>query len=114
VGPVEVTAGMDVGRLRLEYSTLILNGGIDKRSLAQGPEAIDAELARYFAVAWRQGRCTPRVDHSAPPDVSWSNAQYFARRFLEYCRAEPTQPEGDRPWTSFLAQRLGSFYGSAG
>ncbi|MBP8972296.1 MAG: hypothetical protein KBH93_00360 [Anaerolineae bacterium] len=114
VGPVEVTAGMDVRCLRAEYPTLILNGGIDKRAMARGPEAIDAELARYFAVAWEQGRCTPRVDHSAPPDVSWSNAQHFARRYLEYCRAVPTLPAGERPWTGFLVQRLGSFYGSAG
>jgi hypothetical protein len=114
VGPVEVTAGMDVRSLRVEHPLLVLNGGIDKRALSQGPKAIDAELMRYFSVAWDMGRCTPRVDHSAPPDVSWSNAQYFARRILEHSHSEPAPPEAERPWTDFLVERLGSFYGSAG
>jgi hypothetical protein len=111
IGPVEVNAGLDVSQLRSDFPTLILNGGIDKRVLTQSPAAIDAELARYFAVAWETGRCTPRIDHAAPPDISWSNAQHFARRYLDHCKARPVQIEQWRPWSSFLAERLGSFYG---
>jgi hypothetical protein len=111
VGPIEVNAGMNVAQLRSDFHALILNGGIDKRALARGPAAIEAELARYFAVAWRAGRCTPRLDHGAPPDVSWSNAMYFARRYLEYCRAQPARIDTPRPWSGFLADRMGSFYG---
>ena len=111
IGPVEVNAGLDVSQLRSNFPTLILNGGIDKRVLTQSPAAIDIELARYFAIAWERGRCTPRIDHAAPPDISWSNAQHFARRYLDYCKAQPMQIGSPRPWSSFLVERLGSFDG---
>lgn len=109
--PLEVSAGMDVANLRTEFPNLILNGGIDKRALTHGPEAIDEELSRYFFVAWHLGRCLPRLDHGAPPDISWLNAQYFAQRYLEHCKAVPVQVNEPRPWNNFLTERLGSFYG---
>ena len=52
-------------------------GGIDKRALAQGPEAIDAELERVRP-AVEAGRYIPDLDHSVPDDVSWENFCYFA------------------------------------
>lgn len=113
VVPLEVSAGMDVAQLRSDFPTLILNGGIDKRALTKEPAAIEAELARYFGVAWQAGRCTPRIDHGAPPDISWSNAKYFAQRYLECCRAQPIRIDEPRPWSGFLADRMGSFYGDS-
>lgn len=110
--PVEVSAGMDIARLRLDFPSLILNGGIDKKALTHGLEVIEAELSRYFSVAWQLGKCVPRLDHSAPPDISWSNAQYFAKRYIEYCKTEPVLIKEPRPWTAFLTERLGSFYGN--
>ena len=85
--PCEVNAGMDVAKLRSAFPMLCLNGGIDKRALADGPRAIKAELERCFTVAWNQGRYTPALDHSAPPDISWANVQYYARRFCHWCVA---------------------------
>jgi hypothetical protein len=93
--PIQVNANMDIEALRREYPTLNLNGGIDKRALAKGPEAIDAELTRWFSVAWKTGRCLPRIDHGAPPDISWSNVRYFARQYLDLCNKKP----GDVPAT---------------
>ncbi len=85
VHPCEVNAGMDVGALREAFPTLNLNGGIDKRALARGREAIDAELERCFRVAWAQGRYTPSLDHGAPPDIPWDNVRYYADRYREHC-----------------------------
>ncbi len=109
--PIEVSAGMDVAILRLDFPALILNGGIDKRALKGGPKAIELELSRYFSVAWSSGRCVPRLDHGAPPDISWENAQYFAQRYLDYCKSETALINQSRPWMPFLRERLGSFYG---
>ena len=81
--PMEVNAGMDVARLRREYGRdLLMTGGIDKRALAVGPEAIETELARCIPVAL-EGGYIPTVDHSLPPDISYANFQYYWRRKKE-------------------------------
>lgn len=95
--PEEVNAGLDVAQLRLDFPTFIINGGIVKRVLARSTADIDDELARCFDVAWKKGRDIPRLDHSAPPDVSWSNALHFAQRFREHCRTEATACEQSGP-----------------
>jgi uroporphyrinogen-III decarboxylase len=83
--PCEVQAGMDVAALRDAYPDLCLNAGIDKRVLTQDAAAIDAEVARCMAVAWKEGRYTPALDHGAPPDISWENIQHYARAYREWC-----------------------------
>ncbi len=90
IHPCEVQAAMDVAALREAYPTLNLNGGIDKRALAAGPAAIDAELRRTMSVAWSKSRYTPNLDHCAPPDISWDNMRYFAERYFAWCE----HPEG--------------------
>ena len=81
--PMEVNAGMDVARLRKKFGReLLMYGGIDKRALAAGPDAIDAELARCIPVAL-EGGYVPTVDHSLPPDISYANFQYYWRHKKE-------------------------------
>lgn len=87
VHPCEVKAGMDVGEIRREYPTLCLNGGIDKGAVARGGEAVQDEMARRFRTAWELGRYTPGLDHSAPPDISWANAQRYAELFTAWCES---------------------------
>ncbi len=77
--PMEVAAGCDVNVWRDAYPTLALAGGIDKRALAQGPAAIDAELER-ICPAISTGRYVPDLDHGIPEDVSWENYCHFARQ----------------------------------
>ena len=80
VFPMEQAAGNDIFAYRREYGkSLLMTGGIDKRALAKGPGAIDAELDRKVALAWEGGHI-PTVDHSIPPDVSFENFQYYWRR----------------------------------
>ncbi len=75
--PLEVAAGCDVNEFRRRWPDLGVMGGIDKRALAVGPAAIDAELDRVWP-AVEAGRYIPDLDHLVPSDVSWSNYAYYA------------------------------------
>jgi len=80
--PMEVAAGADVNEYRRKYPGLALMGGIDKRALAAGPAAIDAELER-IRPALESGRYIPDLDHHVPDDVSWPNFRHYATRLRE-------------------------------
>ncbi|MBI2941732.1 MAG: hypothetical protein HYY04_14975 [Chloroflexi bacterium] len=80
--PLEAQAGMDPQAVRERFPRLRLFGGIDKRALALGPEAIDAELRRKLPLV-KHGGFIPQADHSIPPDVSWENYRYYRRRLGE-------------------------------
>jgi hypothetical protein len=79
VWPMEVQANMDVVETRGKYGkSLVIFGGIDKRALAKGPEAIEREVDRVWPVV-ETGGYIPHTDHSIPPDVSWENFQHYSR-----------------------------------
>lgn len=81
--PFEVQAGMDVVKVRKEFGKeLRMWGGIDKRALAKGKEAIDEELRRVEGLV-KEGGYIPCPDHSIPPDVSYENYLYFAEKLWE-------------------------------
>lgn len=79
VQPFEVASGLDRLALARRFPEMQMMGGVDKRALAAGPSAIDAELAGLMPLLER-GRYVPTVDHLVPPDVSWANYCYFAER----------------------------------
>ena len=71
--PMERVANMDPVHLRARFGReLRLMGGIDKRAMIDGPEAIDAELANA-APLLKEGGFLPWCDHHVPPDVSLEN-----------------------------------------
>jgi len=75
--PLERAADQDPLRLRKVYGrSLRLWGGVDKRVLTQGPEAIDAHLRSLMPLI-EDGGFIPTVDHTVPPDVSWPNFQHY-------------------------------------
>ena len=75
--PLEVAAGMDAGKLKKQYGKqILLWGNVDKRALAQGKKAIDAEIARLAPVV-ECGGFMPLVDHGVPDDVSYPNYLYY-------------------------------------
>jgi len=77
IWPMERAAGQDPIRLRAKFGkSLRLWGGVDKRELAKGPEAIESHL-RTLQPLVEAGGFIPTVDHTVPPDVSWSNFQYY-------------------------------------
>jgi len=81
--PFEVQCGMDVLEVRREYGReLRMWGGLDKRAIAWGPEAIDAELRRVRPLV-EEGGYIPAPDHSLPPDVSYANYCYFMEQLRQ-------------------------------
>jgi len=75
--PLERAAEQDPLRLRRKFGKgLRLWGGVDKRVLAQGPQAIDEHL-RALRPLIEEGGFIPTVDHTVPPDVSWPNFQHY-------------------------------------
>lgn len=81
--PFEVQCGMDVVKIRKEYGPdLRMWYGIDKRALAHGPEAIDAELARVKPLV-DEGGYVPGTDHSLPPDISFENYRIYMQKLRE-------------------------------
>jgi len=77
VYPNEVAAGNDVVAMREKYGRdLLLIGGIDKRPLHEGQDAIRQELEKRLPLVARGGYL-PAVDHSVPPDISFENYMYY-------------------------------------
>jgi hypothetical protein len=74
--PFEVQAGNDIVKFRKQYPDMSLWGGLDKRALAEGRDAMNRELTRaeeMFAL----GGYIVGFDHAIPPDVPWKNFSYF-------------------------------------
>ncbi|MBI2915014.1 MAG: hypothetical protein HYY08_03700 [Firmicutes bacterium] len=81
--PLERAADMDPVALRKEYGQdLLMMGGIDKRALAQGKDAIDVELAQ-LPYLFSQGGYISGCDHLVPPDVPLENYLYYLDRMKE-------------------------------
>jgi len=79
VSPCEIAAGNDLIQLRKDFPKLGMFGGIDKRALAQGKEAIDREV--FSKVPWllEHGGYIPHVDHAVPHDVPLENYIYYRK-----------------------------------
>jgi hypothetical protein len=83
VFPMEQAAGCDIHAYRKRYGRdLLMTGGIDKRALALGTEAIDRELESKIPLAF-EGGYIPTLDHSIPPDVTYKNFMYYWMRKKE-------------------------------
>ena len=86
--PFEVQAGMDVVAIRKKYGrSLRIFGGVDKRAVAAGKAAIDAELARLRPLV-AEGGYIPHTDHGLPPDVSFQNFVYYMRQIREMVQSD--------------------------
>lgn len=84
LSPFEVAAGSDVVRTGRAYPDLLISGGVDKRILAQGPEAIDRMIDSIFPVMQKRGGYLPTCDHGVPEEVSLQNYLHFRKRCLEF------------------------------
>ncbi len=75
--PVEVAAGSDPIAIRKKYKDkVVILGGINKRALIAGKEAIRAEIKRIKPYVL-EGGWIPHVDHRCPPDVTFENYLYY-------------------------------------
>jgi uroporphyrinogen decarboxylase len=98
--PLERASDQDPVRLRQKFGkSLRLWGGVDKRVLAQGPEAIDEHL-RTMRPLIEEGGFIPTVDHTVPPDVSWDNFRHYMESKTKLLQgrdpAAPSDPLLDR------------------
>jgi uroporphyrinogen decarboxylase len=77
IWPIERASNVSPQEWRRRFGkSLRLWGGVDKRVLAHGPEAIKAHL-REFIPLIVEGGFIPTVDHTVPPDVSWDNFRTY-------------------------------------
>jgi uroporphyrinogen decarboxylase len=81
--PWEVASGCDVVRAGEKWPDLIISGGIDKRVLAAGKDAIDAHLEHVIPPMVRRGGYVPTCDHGVPDNVSLENYLHYRRRVCE-------------------------------
>jgi len=76
--PIEVQCGNDPITLRKKYGKrLVLHGGVDKRALARGKDAIRKEMESKVPWLLEQGGYFPGVDHAIPHDVSFRDFCYY-------------------------------------
>jgi len=78
--PFEVAAGMDIIEVRKAFPRLAISGGVDKRALVEGREAIDRELEYRIPFMLDQGGFIPTIDHMVSSDVSFENFKYYREK----------------------------------
>jgi uroporphyrinogen decarboxylase len=77
---------MDPVAVRRKYGeSVCMVGGVDKREIARGPRAIDAELERRLPLV-QDGGYIIMPDHHITPGVSLENYQYYIGRVHELSR----------------------------
>lgn len=77
IWPIERASNVSPQAYRRRFGRdLHLVGGVDKRVLPLGREAICAHL-REFIPLIEEGGFIPTVDHTVPPDVSWDNFRHY-------------------------------------
>jgi len=82
--PMEVAAGMEPVAMRRRYGRAFsMLGGIDKREVAKGREAIDRQIDNVVRPLVEEGGYIPTIDHSIPPDVSYDDFRYWLERKRE-------------------------------
>jgi len=83
MSPFEIAAGNDVVEIAKKYPNLVMCGGIDKRILADGKEAIDEYLQRVIPFMVKRGGYIPTCDHGVPDNVSYENYMYYRKRIMQ-------------------------------
>jgi len=83
MSPFEVASGCDVVEIAKRYPNLVMSGGIDKRVLAAGKEAIESHLQHIVPFMVERGGYFPTCDHGVPDNVRFEDYQYYRRRVCE-------------------------------
>jgi uroporphyrinogen decarboxylase len=78
--PIEVAAGNDIIEYRrIHGRAMAYTGGVDKRAIARGGKAMEAEVMRVVPPLLKDGGYIPGCDHGVPPDISWPDFVGYAR-----------------------------------
>ena len=83
MSPFEVASGCDVVQIGRECPELAIFGGIDKRVLAQGKEAIDRMVERILPAMRERGGYIPTCDHGVPEEVPYEDYLHYRDRCVE-------------------------------
>jgi len=81
--PWEVASGCDVVKAGRKWPDLVITGGIDKRVLAEGKDAIDRHLEYIIPPMVERSGYIPTCDHGVPDNVSFDNYMHYRRRLCE-------------------------------
>lgn len=81
--PFEVASGCDVVEIGRRYPDLVIRGGIDKRVLAAGQDAVDRMVDRILPTMRKRGGYIPCCDHAVPIEVDYDDYLHYRRRCLE-------------------------------
>ena len=83
MSPFEAAAGCDVVRVGQQYPDLVIGGGIDKRELARGKDAIDRMVERILPAMRARGGYIPTCDHGVPEEVRYLDYLHYRKRCVE-------------------------------
>ena len=84
VSPFEVASNCSVVQTGKQYPDLRMAGGIDKRVLAQGREAIKRHLDSILPVMREHGGYIPTCDHGVPEEVPFEDYLFYREQMLQY------------------------------
>jgi len=86
--PIERASDVNPVKWRAMFGRdLRLSGGVDKRVLFKGPQAVRKHLAELIPLI-EEGGYIPSIDHTVPPDTSWD-------QFRDYMDAKRSLLSGD-------------------
>lgn len=85
MSPFEVASNCDVVLLGKKYPDLLMSGGIDKRIIAEGGDAIKRHLDYIMPFMRKRGGYIPTCDHGVPEEVSFENYMLYRQLMHEYC-----------------------------
>ena len=83
MSPWEVASGCDVVAVGRKWPELVLSGGIDKRVLADGKDAIERHLTAIIPEMVQRGGYIPTCDHGVPDNVRFEDYMYYRKRICE-------------------------------
>lgn len=78
--PIEVAAHNDIIKFKEKFGNgIAYRGGIDKRAIAAGGGAMEAEVRRVAEPFVKAGGLIPSCDHGVPHDISFENFVAYTR-----------------------------------
>jgi uroporphyrinogen decarboxylase len=84
MSPFEVASGCDVVEIGRQFPELRMNGGIDKRILAKGRDAIDRHVDYILPAMQKRGGYFPTCDHGVPEEVPYQDYLHYRKRCMEF------------------------------
>lgn len=85
MSPFEVAAGCDLVGISQKYPDLLLSGGIDKRMIVQGGDALRIHLDKILPPMRRRGGYIPTCDHGVPEETPFENYMLYRSLMNDYC-----------------------------